>query len=205
MDLRLFTDRAMCVAGPSQSGKTHFVMNLLDKRDELFRNPIEEIMWCYGIVDPSAHSRMREKGYKLHFGIPKQNDIKKNSICILDDLLSESENSKEVTAMFTRQAHHLSCFIIFISQNIFAGGKEARTRSVNTHYYVIFRNPRDKLQFRILARQIAPGHANDVIDIYENATRKPHGYLFLDFTQECPDDLRYRTDILNEYPVLYRL
>lgn len=205
MDLRLFNDRVMCIAGPSQSGKTCFVNELLQKRHELFRGPISEIMWCYGIFDVASHREMRQKGYKLHFGIPNQEVIKPNSICVLDDLLSESENSKDVTSMFTRLAHHLPCFIIFISQNIFPGGKESRTRSVNTHYYVIFRNPRDKLQFQTFARQIAPSQAKTLIDIFEDATRKAHGYLFLDFTQECADEQRYRTDILKTRPIVFRL
>ena len=29
------------------------------------------------------------------------------------------------------------------------------------------------------------------------ATKSAHGYLFLDFTQQCPDDLRVRADIFN--------
>lgn len=205
MDFRLFNDRVMCVVGPSQSGKTCFVKELLRKRHELFREPIKEIMWCYGIADTKSHVEMRQLGYKLHFGIPKETDLKPNSICILDDLLSESENDKQVTAMFTRSAHHLPCFIIFISQNIFPGGKESRTRSVNTHYYVIFKNPRDKLQFQTLSRQIAPTHAKTLVEIYEEATRLPHGYLFMDFTQECENDHRYRTNILERNPTIFRL
>jgi energy-coupling factor transporter ATP-binding protein EcfA2 len=205
MDLRLFHDRVMCVAGPSQCGKTSFVMGLLDKRQEIFRKPVHSIMWCYGVVDAERHRVMREKGYQLHFGIPNATDMKPNSICILDDLLSESENSKHVTSMFTRLAHHLPCFIVFISQNLFSGGKESRTRSVNTHYYVIFRNPRDKLQFQTFARQIYPTHSKTLIEVYEDATRNPHGYLFLDFTQECLDEYRFRTNILDTNPIIYRL
>ena len=61
--------------------------------------------------------------------------------------------------MFTQTSHHLPCFTIFVSQNIFPGGKEARTRSLNTHYYTILKIPRDKSQIEFLARQMKPGHA----------------------------------------------
>lgn len=156
-------------------------------------------------VDGELHTSLRQKGCELRFGIPNVKDIKPNSICVLDDLLSESENSKDVTAMFTRLAHHLPCFIIFISQNIFPSGREARTRSVNTHYYVIFKNPRDKLQFQAFARQIYPNRMKAIMEVFENATSNAHGYLFLDFTQECPEEHRIRTDILSDVPIVYRL
>ena len=44
------------------------------------------------------------------------------------------------------------------------------------------------------------------MDVFHDATdNKPHGYLFLDFTQECPDGQRVRTDILNRYgPTIYK-
>ena len=33
-------------------------------------------------------------------------------------------------------------------------------------------------------------------DKYNEATSNPYGYLFIDMTQECPENLRYRTNIL---------
>ena len=205
MDFRLRTDRVMCISGPSQCGKTEFVLKLLDHKDEMFRNSFNKILWCYGIADFNLLNVLHSKGYKTLRGLPKEEDIEPNSICVLDDLLSESESSKEVTNMCTRAAHHKPCFVIFISQNLFPGGKEARTRSLNTHYYVVFKNPRDKLQFEILARQISPMRSKQLISIYEDATRKPHGYLFIDFTQDCPEEIRYRANIFDPVVTYYRL
>ena len=205
MNLYLKSDRVLCCSGPSQSGKTHFILQLLERREELFNQPIKKVLWCYGILNSQLQNLLMEKDYQIHRGLPTESDIEPNSICVLDDLLTESENSKEVTNMCTRVAHHKSCFIILIVQNLFPSGKDSRTRSLNTHYYVIFKNPRDKLQFETFARQIDPHKSKSLIAAYEDATKRPHGYFFIDFTQECPDSMRYRTNVLDIPVVIYKL
>lgn len=205
MDFRFRNDRVMCVAGPSQSGKTQFVLRLLQQKQELFTRPISKVLWCYGIHDSALHYFLQSRGYRLHRGLPSEKDIERNSICIMDDLLTESQASKEVTNMCTRLAHHKPCFVILIVQNLFPAGRESRTRSLNTHYYVIFKNPRDTLQFETFARQINPHRAKALISAYENATEKPYGYLLIDFTQECLDHVRYRSNVLNLPTIVYKL
>ena len=50
MNFQLRSDQVMCVEGPSQSGKTEFVLRLLESKDELFRNPLNKVLWCYGCL-----------------------------------------------------------------------------------------------------------------------------------------------------------
>ena len=148
---------------------------------------------------------LRQRGYILYSGIPKVSDLQPYDLLIMDDLLGPSKDNKDMTTMFTQTAHHLPCFVIFVAQNIFPGGKEARTRSLNTHYYTIFKNPRDKSQIEFLARQMLPGHSKAVCEAYADAKKQPHGYLFIDFTQECPDEYRLRTHIVDIPMIAYKL
>ena len=204
MDLRLYCNRTMCVAGPSHSGKTTFVMDLLDHREDMFNCKMNRVVWCYGIYEHDLNSRLQSKGYVTHSDIINVSDIQPRDIIVLDDLLHESKNSQDVTAMFTRAAHHKPCFIIFIMQNLFPPGREARTRSLNTHYLVIFKNPRDKSQVEFLARQVLPRNPKVLIQIFETATEKPHSYLFLDLTQECPERLRFRSHLFDKPMIIYQ-
>ena len=183
MDFRLHCDRTLIIAGPSQSGKTSFVLQLLENRDSMFRCVMKRVIWCYGVYQPQLNALLRNKGFILHENIIDVSDIQPYDIVVLDDLIHESKSSQDVTAMFTRAAHHKPCFIIFIMQNLFPPGKEARMRSLNTHYYVILKNPRDKSQIEFLARQILPRQSKTLVEIFEAATQKPHSYLFLDLTQ----------------------
>ena len=205
MDFRLQCDKILTVSGPSHAGKTVFTLKLLEKRHEMFREHINRVIWCYGIYQPLLIQELQQHGFIQHAGIISVDKLQRNDIVVLDDLLKESKDSKDVTDMFTRTAHHKNCFIIYITQNLFPPGKESRTRNLNTHYYAIFKNPRDKSQFEILARQVLPRGSKALIDIFQAATEKPHGYLFIDFTQECPDEFRFRTDILQNPMIIYKL
>ena len=205
MDFRLRCNRTMCIVGPSHSGKTHFTLQLLERRHEVFDCPPNRVVWCYGIYQHDLHRELTTRGYFVQSGIISTADIQPYDIIVLDDLLNESKNSQDVTAMFTKAAHHKPCFIIFIMQNLFPHGKEARTRSLNTHYYIIFKNPRDKSQVEFLARQILPRKSKALIEVFEAATDKSYNYLLLDFTQECPDEYRLRSHILEKPMIIYKL
>ena len=205
MDLHLRCNRTMCIVGPSHSGKTHLTLQLLDRRYELFDCQPNRVVECYGIYQHDLHRECAVRGFKVQPGIITTAEIQPFDIIVLDDLITESKISREVTNMFTKAAHHKPCFIIFIMQNLFPSGKEARTRSLNTHYYCIFKNPRDKSQIEFLARQIAPRNSKGILQIFEAATEKAHSYLFIDFTQECPDEFRYRTNLFEKPMQIFKL
>ena len=67
----------------------------------------------------------------------------------------------------------------------------------------IFKNPRDKAQFSFLARQMFPGNSKFLSESYEDATKTPHGFIFLDFKQDTPDCLRVRANILDKESIVY--
>ena len=55
-----------------------------------------------------------------------------------------------------------------------------RNISLNAHYIVLFKSPRDKQQISILARQVNPGRVQGFMKSYDKATSRPHEYLMLD-------------------------
>jgi hypothetical protein len=129
------------------------------------------------------------------------------SMIVLDDLVKETENSAAVTSLFTKLVHHKNLFLIYISQNFYHQSKEARMRHLNSHYIVFFKNPRDKTQPSVLARQMFPGRPTSAfMQIFEQATERPHGYLLIDLQQNTPSEIRLRTNIFpDEYPpVVYK-
>src|SRR6266849_2837827 len=187
MDIRFKFGSNLCIVGSSGSGKTTFVERLLSNPKVYFDRIPEKNIWHYGQVKPKI------KNVIMKQGLPDNEEIPKNSIIVIDDLFIEARNDGNVTNLFTRVAHHNNNFIIFLSQNLFHSSSQNRTRNLNTHYLVVFKNPRDKLQIKTLARQMC---ANYLVDAFIDATSGgPHKYLLFDFRQETHDNVRIRTNI----------
>ena len=206
MDLRLLSGAVFQIVGPSGSGKTHFVVNLLNSstRSSIFKEPIRNIYWLMGTDEGEAGDTLKQfktlKNIKILKGfLPGwQNKPSRGDVVVIDDLFSESTKETDFNNMFTKVARHRQVTVIFITQNLFHQGGQHRTRNLNVHYLAIFKNPRDNTVIDYLARQAFPSNRNYLIDAFKDATvDRPHGYLFLDFTQTCPDMLRVRTDIFN--------
>ena len=184
------------ISGPTQSGKTNFTFELLNSLPALVSPAPTKIIWCYG----EWQEKLRDlpKSVVLAEGLTGILDIdpQERNLLILDDLMNEAGEDSEVSELFTKGSHHRNLSVVFITQNLFHQGKKMRTISLNAHYFVLFKNPRDAGQIRHLASQLFPGQTKYLIDAYKQATSKPHGYLLLDLTQSTPDNRRVLSDVL---------
>ena len=181
------------IAGPTGSGKTVWVTQFLNQISTLMTPTPEEIIWCYGEWQP-GYNRM--KGVTFVEGLPKINEWQghRRRLVVIDDLMSETDG--RVTKLFTKGSHHRNLSVMYIVQNLFGKNKEQRTITLNSHYMVVFKNPRDASQITHLGKQMYPGKLKYVQEAFKDATLKPHGYLLFDLRQETPDHLRLRTDII---------
>ena len=119
-----------------------------------------------------------------------------NNVIVFDDLMIECLKSEPVMNLFTVGSHHKNTGVFFITQNIFSKGKFARDISLNANYMIIFHNPRDQMQFQMLARQMFPNNSNFLTESFNDATKKPHGYLYLDLKKSTEMKNRIQTSIL---------
>jgi hypothetical protein len=181
------------VVGPTQCGKTLFVLKVI-RYSQCFIAPApERIIWCYGAYQEIFRSDLSSQ-VEFFEGLPDANILDgRRTLLIIDDLMSETDS--RVTSLFTKGSHHKNASIVYISQNLFHKGKENRNISLNTHYLVLFKNPRDSAQIAHLGRQIFPERAKYFREAFTDATSHPYGYLLVDLKTTTPDDLRLRTDI----------
>jgi hypothetical protein len=134
--------------------------------------------------------------FKYIEGIPEEEDVEGFDIIIIDDLMSELKNSKFVLDLFTKGSHHNHQSVILLTQNLYHKGPIVRDLNLNSHYLIIFKSPRDKMQIMTLAKQIHPNGSNFFMSAYKQATQPSHGYLIVDFKQDTPENLRLKSRII---------
>ena len=197
VDARLRSPFTMLVSGPTGSGKTVKVMELIDNADTISNPPPSQIIYCYDNWQPIFDNFARFVTF--HKGVIDVDDIpddKKPRWLILDDLMDEVMRKPDANDLFTKRSHHRNLSVIFLVQNLFH--KNIRTISINCHYTFLAKNPRDASSVTNLAKQAFSGRSQYVLEAYREATREPHSFLLLDMRQETDDDKR----LLGNYPPL---
>lgn len=201
----------MILAGPTGSGKTFWLQRVLEFMDIMFKDSdnnhmtFDIIHWYHGAAqDLHKEIKRRHKKIKFFEGLPTEETLQKpkskTMLVIVDDLMSSMSNAGMMGNIFTKKSHHDNISIVFIQQNLFANskrgggsGQEFRDMSLNAHYLICMKNPRDTLQVKILGTQME--NAKFLSAAYKNATIKPFGYLLMDYTQQAHDVMRFRTKI----------
>ena len=200
MDPRLKNPFPALIAGLTCCGKTQFVKRVLEAGEEMIEGAPEKIIWCYGICQP-AYDEMQRTIPTLTFieGVPS--DLESmispsiRNLVVLEDLMQELSNNNRITSLFTKGCHHRNLSVIFLLQNIFHPGKELRDMSLNCHYLMLFKSPRDNSQISHLAKQMLPGHVKYMQESFQDATSRPYRYLLCDLKPETPTDFRLRSNI----------
>ena len=204
---RFFSPTTAMIAGPTGSGKTNFVFKLLENLNAMFEVPVEKVYYFYGVWQKSFDNKIIEN---LEFiqGVPDEAQIKqiadsKHNLIIIDDLQMSAVNSPSITNLFSRESHHRNLSVFLILQNLYHSGKYSRDITLNTHYFILFKNPRDINQIKILGNQL--GMCDKVCLAYDNATAESFSYLLIDLSPTRDKTSWLRTHIFpDEYLTVYK-
>ena len=203
-DARIQHPFRMILSGPSGSGKTFFVNNLIANSQTLINPPPKNIVWFYGIETKGIKTSpepFNDKNIRYVKGIPENFEeyLGPQTLFIFDDLMQEASNNKKLTKLFTKQSHHWNVSVVLILQNLYYSGSERKTFFRNAQYLVLFSSPLDKSAVYAVAHRIMPKRVQSFLKVFEMATYRPFGYLYIDGAQNTPTDARLRTDIFKPY------
>jgi len=100
------------VSGPTFSGKTQFVMCLVNSADVLIEHTPRKIVYYFAKYQPLFEHY--EDRIEFRHGIPKADVIDRltDALVFYDDLMYEAD--ERMTKLFTRGSHHRNVSVIFM-------------------------------------------------------------------------------------------
>ena len=199
-DIRLKENFKLFICGPSRCGKTFFVSDLIENIHSFARKPPDTIVYVYSVWQ----AKFDEIGNIVTYFIQDDDKIEENikircedssSLVIFDDMINSS-SLPYLAKLFTVDARHMNMSVVFLTQRMFVNNEYFRQISQNCDFFCVFKNPRNSSEIRTLSQQLTPGDMK-LIDIYQEATKDPFSYLFINLTQECKDQVKYLSHLFN--------
>jgi len=139
-DFRFKHKFSLLTIGPTQSGKTHLVKEILERDHIEYPEPHKErkILWFYGQHQPEYTAMKKTLGKQIRFqeGLPDfQEDLSDidprfNNIIVLDDLMDLALDSHVISKLFT-QGRHRNASVILLSERL--SKRETIPTSVEMH------------------------------------------------------------------------
>ena len=186
MPIKFLANKNTIISGPTGSGKTQFVLDVI--RQKLIHPFPKNIYYMYKVEQGFMQSWNEMEETKINF-IKNLNfkkvDMTEPSLLIIDDLMLSKD--KETVEMFILGSHHRQVSLFFITQGLFHNCDQFRLMSNNA-----------------LARQVFIGKEQQrIINAYKRAGSKEYGFIVLSFAPEIPDELTVVTDFWEICPSVY--
>ena len=184
------------VCGPSMSGKSTLMFDMLNDPDLVFDPVPQRVVYVYG-----AWQDAFDKYEKIEFvsSLDKvlEEDYfnsKLNNVLILDDMMEEIVNNPKASRLFTKYIHHKNISVFFLVQNLFRQGKAMRDIALNCQYIILFKSGRDVGQIQLLGRQLGLKH---LVTAYDTAIKEPFGHILIDLNPRTPAALKLQSHIFS--------
>jgi len=187
-DLKFQIPCSISISGPSQSGKSEFIVKLVKNRTSLFSTDFTRVLYCIPeslslAPNPIFESlRSTYPSTQLVIGLPDVSKLnlkfdKLPKLLIIDDLMTEFLSSHQMVKLLSVEVHHFNISTIFTLQNIYAPSKFGTTLSRNINYKILFSNRLDLREMRNLSLQIC-NQAAFLSESFE--------FLYKEFNSEPP-------------------
>ncbi|GFR23260.1 uncharacterized protein TNCT_687721 [Trichonephila clavata] len=185
-EYRLKHPSGCLVVGPSQSGKSFLVRQIISRN--AYDYSFKSVKWCYSVFQPWF---LEEKKIEFIQGLPET--YENGTLLIIDDLMHNL--NEKIAELFTVGSHHRNISVILILQNLFPRLNCMRNISLNTMYIILFKNNRDLSQVNCFSRQMYGNKSAFFMDAYKKATSRSFGYLLIDLHPRTPEEYRLRESV----------
>ena len=208
LDIRFEKNFKLLLIGPSRCGKTTFLLNMIKRRMELFKQEINIIIYFYKVYQ-DCFKQLEKENLNCYFFEDGEDNLEKiekitnnqPALIIFDDLIN-SKNLEQVARLYTVEGRHKNLSIAFLSQKLFQKNEYYKQISANTDYMIIFKNPRNFKEISILSGQLSPGK-NCLTKIFMKATKSPYSYILINLTQNVHENLKYISNLFSPVVTTY--
>jgi hypothetical protein len=192
-DLKFQVPASICVTGPSQSGKSEWILKLIKNRNKMFPIQFYEILYCVpehlGMTPNPIFEKIKESfpTAQLVSGLPDVTKLNLNfdetpKLLIIDDLMTEFLASYAMVKLLSIEVHHYNITTVFTLHNLFAPSKFGRTICRNINYKVLFQNRLDLRECRNVSLQICnqPNFLSESFEFLNQEYPDEPSYIVID-------------------------
>ena len=192
-DFHVKTPSLVYLTGASYSGKTEFILKLIQNHSRLFVPNVQRIVFVYAENQPKLFERIKQAYADTEFvnGLYElQRKIQFSAtvptLLVLDDIAHESSSSEYILQLAVRESHHKAITVLYVQHNLFQQNRFSKTISLQSKYVVLFKNPRDVNQYKYLGNQIfGPGGGKLLVRVFRDiSTERSFQYLIIDLHPE---------------------
>lgn len=208
----------MLVCGPSLSGKSTFLKNLVVYRKEVYDVSFQRIIYC----SPNAFNGAQDEYIQTlkttfpdlevlsELPVVEELNIRSDEthkLLLIDDFMISFNRSNSAFKLLTIQSHHMNISIVVTSHNLFAASKFQKTLTRNYSEIVLLYNRSDKLSLRTLGVQMFPDNHRALMKAMTWVEKHLHNqlkYILLDVSPitHLPASMIIRTSIFPNNGVL---
>ena len=198
-NFRLHHPYGMLVIGPSQVGKTTWLLKAITSPD-MIQPPHKEIYYFY-----TEHNKAFEDYPSINFiegfdptFISKEflSGKEDKNICLVLDDFQDSAIAKDLlSSLFLRVIHHRGVSCVATLQTAFPRQLNGPELSRNCTYKCIFKNASERSETNMIGSKMFPRQSKywgEVVDFCHGSGK----YIFLDLHWDCPQQYRVRTGVL---------
>lgn len=206
----------MTLCGPSQSGKTYKILQIIQHADVMITPCITKLLYLFTayqdmydkikqIIDKGKQNGSKLTSYEFidcSKSIPSFEKIKpklgERTLLVLDDLMitsvSNKENTENLDNIASRDSHHTNTSVIFVCQNLNYGNGKLRNVRVNSQYHLMLKNLADLRNIEMVASNKKIPHAV-INEINNDVANMKYGYVLFDASQKSYANAKLRTGI----------